>query len=297
MHEDHRTWRIARGRRALGAGAATAGLVAVLLAASAVPTAAAPTSAAVGAPRASGTVDVLYAGSLLAVMQNDLAPAFHRATGYTVSGISGGSTGLANQIKSGAVVGDVFISASPTADEGLVGTANGGWVTKYTEFGVSPLVLGYNPASRFARALTSRPWFDVVDAPGFLLGRTNPKTDPKGVLAADALQGVALSYQLPQLGALVASSSGVFPETSLVGRLQAGQLDAGFFYKVEATAASIRTVPLASTGLAAQYTVAQLNRAPHPAAAKAFVRFLLSAAGRAILKKDGVTAVVPPKVL
>jgi molybdate/tungstate transport system substrate-binding protein len=230
-------------------------------------------------------------------MQNDLGPAFQRATGYTVSGISGGSTGLANEIKSGIVVGDVFLSASPTADEALVGSANGNWVTNYDEFGVSPLVLGYNPSSRFAKALKTMPWYDVVDRPGFLLGRTDPKTDPKGVLAVDALQGVALSYALPALGALASNTSQVFPETSLVGRLQAGQLDAGFFYKVEATAASLKTVPLTSTGLDAEYTVAQLNRAPHTAAAKAFVKFLLSAAGRAILAKNGVTAVSPPKVL
>jgi len=294
MRRQQRTSKAWRRHRAAGTSAAIAGIVAILVATSAVESAASPAPVA---RRSSGAVDVLYAGSLLAVMQKDLAPAFHRATGYVVNGISGGSTGLANEIKSGTVVGDVFLSASPSADEALRGSANGSWVNSYEEFGTSALVLGYNPSSRFARALTTKPWFDVVDTPGFLLGRTNPKTDPKGVLAVDALQGVALSYQLPALGALVGDTSGVFPETSLVGRLQAGQLDAGFFYKVEATAASIRTVPLASTGLAAQYTVAQLSRAPHRAAARAFIRFLLSAAGRAILKKDGVTAVSPPKVL
>lgn len=48
--------------------------------------------------------------------------------------------------------------------------------------------------------------------------------------------------------------------------------------------------------MAAQYTVTILNRAPHAAAAKAFVKFLLSKAGLTILKKYGVTPLVPPVV-
>ena len=47
----------------------------------------------------------------------------------------------------------------------------------------SPLVLGYNPSSKFAQALRTKPWYDVIDQPGFLIGRTDPTTDPKGVLA------------------------------------------------------------------------------------------------------------------
>ncbi|MFZ0769499.1 MAG: extracellular solute-binding protein, partial [Acidimicrobiales bacterium] len=70
-------------------------------------------------------------------------------------------------------------------------------------------------------------------------------------------------------------------------------LDAGFFYQVEADAANLKTVPLVATQLAAEYTVAILNRAPHEAAAKAFVKFLLGAQGQKILKEYGVTPMVP----
>jgi len=241
----------------------------------------------------SGTVDVLYAGSLLDLMQQQIGPAFHRATGYTINGFSAGSSALASEIKGGTEVGDVFISASPTVNASLEGAANGNWVSTYQAFGRSPLVLGYNPASSFAKALRSEPWYDVVDLPGFLLGRTDPATDPKGVLAVDALTGVAASYDLPQLAALATSTSNVFAETSLVGELQAGQLDAGFFYAVEAAAAHLKTVPLTSTGLSAKYTVALLNNAPHVTAAKAFITFLLSDKGRKIMRENGVTPIVP----
>lgn len=253
----------------------------------------AATAGASSATKASGTVDVLYAGSFLNVMEQRIGPAFHRATGYTVSGFSNGSTALASEIEGRTQVGDVFISASPSADASLEGTANGNWVSSYQEFGTSTLVLGYNPKSKFAKDLLTKPWYDVVDLPGFLLGRTDPAIDPKGVLAVDALRGVALSYDIPALDALATSTKNVYEETALVGELQAGQLDAGFFYQVEADAANLKTVPLVATQLAAEYTVAILNRAPHEAAAKAFVKFLLGAQGQKILKEYGVTPMVP----
>ncbi|HUY16038.1 MAG TPA: extracellular solute-binding protein, partial [Acidimicrobiales bacterium] len=169
----------------------------------------------------------------------------------------------------------------------------GDWVTSYKEFGYSALVLGYNAKSKFARVLEGKPWYEVVDLPGFLLGRTDPATDPKGVLAVDALTGVALSYDRPNLARLASTRSNVFDETALVGQLQAGQLDAGFFYAVEAAAAHLKTVALVGTHLSGQYSVAILNRAPHEAAAKAFVKFLLGPAGQKILKGGGVTPIVP----
>ena len=253
----------------------------------------APAVATASSARHSGTVNVLYAGSLLDLMQQQIGPAFHKATGYTVTGVSAGSSALATEIKGGTQVGDVFISASPTADSNLIGTANGNWVTTYQLFGRSPLVLGYNPGSTFVKSLLTQPWYNVVTQPGFLLGRTDPATDPKGVLAVDALTGVALSYNVAGLAALSTSTSNVFAETSLVGELQAGQLDAGFFYRVEAKAANLKTVPLVGTGLYAKYTIALLKNAPNAAAANAFISFILGKAGRAILKANGVTPIVP----
>lgn len=264
--------------RATGAGAL---LASVLLSA--------PSVAHASATTHSGPVDVLYAGSLLDAMQQKIGPAFHRATGYTVVGISNGSSALASEIKGGTEVGDVFLSASAKVDSALEGAANGNWVSTYRDFGASQLVLGYNPRSKFATTLRREPWFDVVDQPGFLLGRTDPATDPKGVLAVDALRGVALSYDLPRLAPLATSTSNVFSETALVGELQAGQLDAGFFYQVEASAAHLDTIPLTGTSLFARFTAARLRNAPHGAAASAFITFLSSTEGRSLLRSEGIT--------
>ena len=247
-------------------------------------------------PLPSGPVDVLSAGSLQDLLQEQVGPAFERATGYTLNDTSMGSDAIASGIKGGTLQGDVFISASPTVNKSLEGSADGNWVSWYVSFGASPLVLGYNPSSKFAGVLRTKPWYDVIDQPGFLVGRTDPATDPKGVLAVTALDHAAKAHDLPALKAIASSTSNVFPESSLVGQLQAGQLDAGFFYGVEAAAADIKTIPLSGTNLAGVYTLTVLNRAPHEAAARAFVTFLLGNDGQRILKKNGIVAFTPTKV-
>ncbi len=245
---------------------------------------------------ASGPVDVLYAGSLVTMMEQAVGPAFDGVTGYSYSGFSGGSTALASDIKGRTQLADVFISASPAVNASLEGAANGSWVSWYAAFASSPLVIGYNPKSSFASQLTSKPWYEVIGEPGFLLGRTDPATDPKGQLAVKALDQAATAQNLPSLSQLAQSTSGVFPEETLLGRLQAGQLDAGFFYATEAAQAGIPTISLGSIQLQAQYTVTVLNRAPHAKAASSFVQFLLGRQGQAILRHDGLSLVSPPAV-
>lgn len=254
------------------------------------------TAACGGGSAGSGPVDVLYAGSLLPVMEHRVDPAFHAATGYTVSGVSGDSGALANQVKGGTLQGDVYLSAGAAKDQALEGPANGGWVTWYATFASSDLVLGYDPKSRFAAALRRQPWYDVITRPGFLLGRTDPATDPKGQLTVTALQDAAAAGH-GGTAALLASAAGVFPEDTLVGRLQSGQLDAGFFYSVEAASAGIPTVPLTGIPtLAARYTLTVLDRAAHEQGAERFVRYLLSPAGRQVLTAAGLTVAPRPEV-
>ncbi len=253
-------------------------------------------SAAAASAKGSGPVDVLYAGSLVTFVQTSLDAAFHQATGYSVTGIPGGSTGLASEIKGGVHVADVFISAAAKSNAALEGAANGNWVTWYATFATSPLLIGYESSSKFATTLEKKPWWKVVTQPGFQMGRTNPATDPKGVLAVKAVDETATKEHDRALRTVVASTANIFPEQTMVGRLQAGQLDAGFFYGVEASAAKLPTVPLKSVNLSAGYTVTVVANAPHPAAAAAFVKFLLSAKGKALLEKNGMAALAKPKV-
>jgi molybdate/tungstate transport system substrate-binding protein len=203
---------------------------------------------------------------------------------------------VANQIKGGVRQGDVFISASPSVNATLQGPANGNWVKWYASFAKGALVLGYNRNSRFANDLKTKPWYQVITKPGILVGKTDPALDPKGQLTVQALNQAAAMYNEPALAAMAHSTEGVFPEETLVGRLQAGQLDAGFFYANEAKEAGILTVSLGAIQVAATYTVTVLERAPHRAGAEAFVGYLLGARGRSILEAHGLALVSPPKV-
>jgi hypothetical protein len=112
--------------------------------------AAAVVTAGLSRPSSAETVSVLYAGSLVNLMERGLAPAFGKATGDTLLGLAGGSNGLSNQIKAQQRHGDVFISADPKVNDDLKGAANGDWVSWYITFAQSPLVIGYNPSSRAA---------------------------------------------------------------------------------------------------------------------------------------------------
>ncbi|MGH9114222.1 MAG: substrate-binding domain-containing protein, partial [Acidimicrobiales bacterium] len=68
-----------------------------------------------------GKVNVLYAGSLVDLMQNEVEPSFHAATGYTFEGFPAGSKALAAEIKGKVRRGDVFVSASPGVNKDLEG--------------------------------------------------------------------------------------------------------------------------------------------------------------------------------
>lgn len=252
---------------------------------------------ATAAQRGSGPVGVLYAGSLAELMQSAVGPQFEAATGYVFTGFAAGSTALAGEIKGKAQVGDVFISAGSQADASLEGAANGNWVSWYATFGKTELLLGYNPASSFAHDLETMPWYRVVTMPGFLLGRTDPAVDPKGVLTVDALKDAARAYRDPALLSLTRSTTNVFPEQTMIGRLEAGQLDAGFFYAVETKAAGLPVIRLGKAELYAPYTVTVLNRAPDEAGAESFVSYLLGGKADGAMSAHGIVVRKPPQLV
>jgi molybdate/tungstate transport system substrate-binding protein len=245
-----------------------------------------------------GTVSVLYAGSLVNLMEHGIGPAFDKATGGTFEGFAGGSNGLANQITGKLRRGDVFVSAAANVNDTLMGTANGNWVQWYITFAQSPIVIGYNPSSKFAADLKTKPWYEVLQEPGIKVGRTDPELDPKGALTVQLLKHAEQVYKLPGLTQKVLGDLEnpvqVRPEENLVGRLQSGQIDAGFFYSTETHDMKISAIPLpAEVGLSAQYTVTVLRDAPNPSGAARFVSFLLGPQGQAIMRQHGLDAIKP----
>ena len=243
-------------------------------------------------------VNVLYAGSLVNLMEHGIGPAFSKATGDAFRGFAGGSGGLANQIKGKLRHADVFLSASPSVNATLMGPENGDWVSWYINFAQSPVVIGYNPASRFAAGLKTKPWYEVLREPGIRIGRTDPKLDPKGALTVQLLAKAEQVYHQPGLADAVLGApdnpAQVQPEESLVGRLQSGQIDVGFFYSTETADLKIASIPLPpEVALSAHYTITIVHDAADPAEAAKFIDFLLSPPGLAVLHEHGLDTVKP----
>lgn len=248
-------------------------------------------SAASNQPAITGKVNMSYAGSLVGAMTNDILPQFKKKTGIEVVGYPGGSVALANQIKEKLRQADIFLSAVPSVNSMLEGNANGNILSWYSDLASSPLVIGYNPKSKLGSELTTSNWYKVMQTPGFRLGRTDPKLDPKGVLTENLVRAEAKKVGDSSLFAKLLggaeNSSQIFPEETLVGRLESGQLDAGFFYENEAKLAKI---PFINTGinLGANFTISILNNAKNPSGAIAFVNYLYSKQGQKELKSVGL---------
>lgn len=243
-------------------------------------------------------LNVLYAGSLVNLMEHGIDPAFTKATGDNFRGFGGGSNSLANQIKGKLRHADVFVSANPKVNDSLMGPANGDWVDWYVSFAQSPVVIGYNPASKFAVALKTKPWWEVLREPGIRIGRTDPKLDPKGALTVQLMAKAEEVYHQPGLAAAVLGApdnpAQVQPEENLVGRLQSGQLDVGFFYSTETSDLKIDAIPLPpEVALSAHYTITVVRDAADPAGAARFVDFLLSPAGQAVMHEHGLDTIKP----
>ncbi len=273
-------------------------------------------------------VSVLYAGSLVSLMEKDLGPAFERATGYPFRGEGRGSTALANMINEKLRTPDVFISASSKVNERLMGTDNGNMVSWYAVVFGNEMVLAYSEKSAFAPRLAqvkagSTPFYEVLQLPGLKLGRTDPALDPKGyrtLLLFDLASGF---YRQPGLRQKLLGADDnpaqVFPEEQLVARLDTGQIDAGIFYRNEAAERGLpyatlpREINLSDPamsdryekatwtdakgktlrGSAIVYTVTIPSTAKNTAGAEAFVRFMLSADGRKLLDSHGLPPVAP----
>ena len=178
-------------------------------------------------------VTVLYAGSLVDLMERSVGPAFKQQTGDEFRGHAGGSQELAKKVKEGALQGDVFISADPKVNALLSDPTNADqW---YVTFAESPLVLGVSPSSADAKG---KPWNEILMQPGVKIGRTDPAKDPKGALTVEFLK----KADKPELAKLVLDHSSVLPEETLVQKIQAGELDVGFFYSVETTDAGLTAI-------------------------------------------------------
>lgn len=253
-----------------------------------------------GAAPASQTVQVVYAGSLVATMEGPLKAALSRDTGLNLAGEAKGSRALANLIAAGLRNPDVFI----TADPALIEKLNGGQhlVKWSTVFGSARMVLAYSERSPhhrlFERAAAGKiSILDVLADPAVSIGRTDPQLDPKGARTIRVLQLLGVHFHDAAKARLIENKSEEFPEEDLAVRVESGELDAGFFYSTEIPGRDLRSLELPSDSNLSRnitYALAVMSAAPHPKAAEAFANFVLRGGGKAILQRAGVRYFADP---
>src|SRR5258708_11962482 len=138
-----------------------------------------------GQSKQGGTVQVLYAGSLGAVLEKSAGPEFEKSSGFTYQGEGQGSLGAAKMISDGLRSPDVFISADAAVNDKVLMTPDKKLTDWYLTFASSAMVLGFNPKSKFNSIFEQVqagkvPWYEALKTPGLKLGRTDPNLDPKG---------------------------------------------------------------------------------------------------------------------
>jgi len=246
------------------------------------------------AAQSEATVDVLYAGSLVTPMESAIAPAL-RSRGIDFAGEPGGSKKLANFIAAGVRTPDVFISADPALVAALKDR-----VASATNFARTKLGIAWTDKSRYAAVLANvgpgkASLLAALSTPGLVIGRTDPKLDPKGVYTVLAIKEIAGTENERRLFGDDENQDQIFPEEDLLARTELGEVDVGFFYQTEALARHLHFVPLpAGKASTVTYTLAIMKNAPHPDRARAFADFILTGAGRGLLEAAGLEYVTAP---
>lgn len=249
---------------ALGIAGCSAGTTPAAETASAEPT---PTTAAL-----SGEITVFAAASLTATF-TELAEQFEQANpGTTVTLTFGGSSGLVTQLTEGAP-GDVFASAdeanmTKAEDADLVTGTTVVFATNTLEIAVPP----GNPAN-----ITD---FDDLAAPGVRLVICAPEV-PCG--AATAKVATAAGVTLTP----VSEESAV---TDVLGKVVSGEADAGLVYRTDVTGAGSTVLGIAfpeADAVVNSYPISVLKGSSNPELAQAFVDYITSDAGTAVLTAAG----------
>ena len=278
--------------------------------------------------RASGVLNVAYAGSMGVVMDRGLGPAFAAANNVEFQGTGQGSYGLARLLAAKKMRADVFVAITPGPVAVLL---QAGLLKQATPIASTAMVIAYSPrseyAARFKAADEKQPWWAVMKAPGFRFGRTDPVTDPQGRNIIFTMELAEIYYRVPGLArhllGTVNNPAQIFTEPSLLSRLESGQLDASSGYQSAVSSHKLPYValppelnlsdpayaakwysqatfllPTANGGTTQVspeplvFYAGVLENAPSPEMARKFVAFLATREGQQILQRHGYG---PPK--
>ncbi|HEY4218921.1 MAG TPA: extracellular solute-binding protein [Gemmatimonadaceae bacterium] len=221
---------------------------------------------------------------------------------------------------------DVIVLADPEVFPQLLMPAYTNW---YALFGRNRIVLAYTAKSRGAAEINAQNWRTIIQRPGVETGRADPNTDPSGYRTLLTFQLAEQFYHEPGLGKRLLAAAperNVRPrEADQVGLLQTHELDYIWTYQNLADNDKLKYVQLpdaidlgapadssiyahASTrvvgkrpgdsltvrGAPILFAVSSGRTAPHAAAAKRFIDYMLSADGQRILRGQHFDALAKP---
>lgn len=222
-------------------------------------------------PSISGTVTVLAAASLTEAFTT-LAKQFEAShPGTTVKLSYGASSSLALQITQGAPV-DVFASASPKNMKQVTAAKLADSATNFVKNVMEIAVPPSNPAHVTAVADLARGSVKVALCQAQV---------PCGATAEKVFVNAKITVKPVTLEADVKST---------LAKVETDEVDAGVVYVTDVRAAGPKVKGIvipADINASTDYPIAALSKAPNPAAAKAFVAYVLSPAGQGVLTADG----------
>ncbi len=277
---------------------------------------------------AAGPLVVYNAGSLAKPVR-ELLHAFQRMhPAVEPAQENSGSLEAARKLTDLDKVPDVLAVADYGVIPKLLVPAHASW---YALFARSEMVLAHAEGATGAAELTSESWWHILLRPGVRTGHSDPSLDPAGYRALMVYQLAGRHYRQPGLAARLTKAVParyVRPKSAdLVALLQAGELDYAWEYEAVARQRGLRylklprEINLGDPTLADAYAHARVRvrgarqvdsvefqgepivyaltiplAAPHPAAAAAFVRFVVSAEGQEVMRSNGFIPLAPAQV-
>jgi molybdate transport system substrate-binding protein len=218
-----------------------------------------------------GSLNVYAASSLTEAFDTIKAQFIKAHPGVSITITYGASSDLATQIGNGAPV-DVFASAATTNMDSVKSAIDPtNFVTNTMEIAVPPS----NPGK-----ISS---VKDLAGPGVKVAVCDPAV-PCGVVAQKVFSNAGITVKP------TASEQDV---KSTLSAVESGEVDAGMVYVTDVRAAGkdVKGVAIPSAQNATtEYPIAALKSAKNLPTAKAFVSYVLSAAGKKVLMKDGFTA-------
>lgn len=196
-------------------------------------------------------------------------------------------------------------------------------------FATNEMVIAYTDRSKYSTSIGAHNWQEILLKKDVSFGRSDPNLDPCGYRTLILFQLAQKHYAVSGLADnLQRKQDYIRPkETDLLALLEAGEIDYLFIYrsvaaqhgldmlllpdqinlKNEAFSVFYKTASVKLSGKEPNsfitrhgesmiYSVTIPKTAPNPKAARAWVAFLLSEKGRAIMEKNGQPCIVPAEV-